>query len=227
MAGATVGLPRTTAMPGTGAAPRTAMVQQPQQPEGRGGMYAVIGFLALIALVVGGLVLFNALSKDQAPSEFPMPDVTAAVLEDGSKVLTDAGLQLNPAQIDPLPPADWPEGTITRTDPVFGTVVQRGQAVTVFYVPVRTPFALENLAGKTQQEAVDYLNTNGLVLNTTIVTEDNPDVEAGKVIRTDPPAATQVRQGDVITLVISAGANQVAVPPISGLSEADARTTLE
>ena len=226
---ATVGLPRTTAMPGTagtGAVPRTALVQHPQQPEGRGGMYAVIGFLALIALVVGGLVLFNALSKDTAPSEFAMPDVTGALLEVGSAVLTDKGLQLNPAQVDPAPPVDWPEGTITRTDPVFGVSVQRGQAVTVFYVPVRTPFALDDLSGKTQQEAVDYLNTKGLVLNPTL-TEDNPTVEAGKVIRTDPPTGTQVRQGDAVTLVISAGANQVAVPPISGLSEADARTSLE
>ena len=227
---ATVGLPRTTAMPGTagtGAVPRTALVQQPQQPEGRGGMYAVIGFLALIALVVGGLVLFNALSKDKAPSEFAMPDVKGAVLEEGSVVLTDKGLQLNPAQIDPAPPADWPEGTITRTEPIAGVTVQRDQAVTVFYVPVRTPFALDDLAGKTQQEAIDYLNSKGLVLNPTSVTEDNPGVEAGKVIKTDPPAGTQVRQGDTVTLVISAGANQVAVPPVSGLSEADARTSLE
>ena len=229
-AAATVGLPRTTAMPGTagtGAVPRTsAMVQQPQQPDGRGGMYAVIGFLALIALVVGGIVLFNALSKDKPASEFAMPDVTGAVLEEGSAVLTDKGLQLNPAQIDPAPPADWPEGTITRTDPVFNTVVQRGQAVTVFYVPVRTPFALDDLAGKTQQEAIDYLNSKGLVLNTTSVTEDNPSVEIGRIIRTDPAGGAQVRQGDVITLVISAGANQVAVPPISGLSQADAVTSL-
>ena len=190
-------------------------------------MYAVIGFLALIALVVGGIVLFNALAKDEPPSEFAMPDVTRAVLEDGNKVLTDAGLQLNPPQVDPNPDPTFPEGTITRTEPLAGTVVQRGQAVTVFYIPVKTPFALDNLAGKTQQEAVDYLNTQGLVLNATIVTEDNPDVEAGRVIRTDPPFGTMVKQGDVITLVISAGANQVAVPPVTGLSEADARSTLE
>ncbi len=227
---ATVGLPRTTAMPGTpgtGAVPRTTFVQQPQQPEGRGGMYAVIGFLALIALVVGGLVLFNTLSKDKAPSEFAMPDVTRAILQDGSQVLTDKGLQLNPAQVDPAPAADWPEGTITRTDPIAGTLVQRGQAVTVFYVPVRTPFALDDLAGKSQQDAVDYLNSKGLVLDPAIVTEDNAAVEAGKVIRTNPPSGTQVRQGDTVALVVSAGANQVAVPPVSGLPEADARSYLE
>jgi len=104
--------------------------------------------------------------------------------------------------------------------------VQRGQAVTVFYVPVRTPFALDNLAGMTQQEAADYLNSKGLLLNP-IVTEDNPEVEAGKVIRTEPATGTEVRQGDAVTVVISAGANQVAIPPISGLSQADAKTSLE
>ena len=44
----------------------------------RSGLYAVIGFLALIALVVGGIVLFNALTKDEAPSRVhhrAMPDV--------------------------------------------------------------------------------------------------------------------------------------------------------
>ncbi len=233
-AAATVGLPRTTAMPGTagtGQVPRTTAQASmsghpPQRPDNRGGMYAVIGFLALIALVVGGIILFNALSKDKAPSTFPMPDVRLALLEDGSKTLTDAGLQLNPPQVDPNPDPTVPEGAITRTDPVAGTTVQRDQVVTIFYVPVKTPFALDNLAGKTQQEAVDYLNAQGLVLNATIVTENNPDVEAGKVIRTDPPFGTLVKQGDVITLVISAGANQVAIPPVTGQTEADATTNL-
>jgi beta-lactam-binding protein with PASTA domain/predicted Ser/Thr protein kinase len=233
VAAATVGLPRTTVMAGTagtGQVPRTsaqaAMAHPPQRPDNRGGMYAVIGFLALIALVVGGIVLFNALSKDKAPSSFAMPNVVGAVLEDGSKTLTDKGLQLNPPQVDPNPDPAIPEGSITRTDPVADTIVQRDQVVTIFYVPVKTPFVLDNLAGKSQQEAVDYLNAQGLVLNATIVTENSPDVETGRVIRTDPPFGTQVKQGDVITLVISAGVNQVAIPPVTGLPEGDATTNL-
>ena len=223
---ATVGLPRTTAMPGTGQRPptRPPTAAQRQQSDGRGGMYAVIGFLALIALVVGGIVLFNALAKDKQPSEFAMPDVANQVLEAGSQALVDAGLQLNAPVIEENPA--FAEGTITRTDPVAGTTVLRGQVVTVFYNPVKTSFALDDLAGKTQQEAIDYLNGQGLVLNSAIVTENNPDVEAGKVIRTDPAAGTQVNQGDVITLVISAGVNQVAIPPVTGLSEADATANL-
>ena len=219
---ATTGLPRTTAMPGTAAMGTMQRVPQQQEGRGNGGMYAVIGFLALIALVVGGIVLFNALSKDKQPREFAMPDVTMALLEDGTKVLTDKGLQMNPPVIDENPA--FPEGTITKTEPIAGTTVQRDQLVTVYYNPVRTPFPLDEMAGKTQQEATDLLAGLGLVPK--VITEDNPGVEAGKVIRTEPAAGTQVKQGDTITVVVSAGANQVAVPPVAGLPEADAQTTL-
>ena len=90
---------------GTGSVPRTGAQPQQYQPQQQyddrrgGGMYAIIGFLALIAVVVGGIVLFNVLSKDDEPSEFPMPAVVGALLEDGNQVLTDAGLQVNPPVI--------------------------------------------------------------------------------------------------------------------------------
>ncbi|MDO9175378.1 MAG: PASTA domain-containing protein, partial [Actinomycetota bacterium] len=228
--GATVGLPRTTAQPGmagTGAMPRTGAQPQQYQPQqydagGRGGMYAVIGFLALIALVVGGIVLFNALSKDDQPSSFPMPAVVGALLEEGTTVLDEAGLQVNPPVIanDPA----FPPGAIVLTEPAAGTTVQRGQAVTIYYNPVLTPFALEEMAGKTQEDAVLLLQGQGLVPK--VVTEDNPDVEAGVVIRTEPPAGTMVQQGDEIVVVVSAAANEVSVPPVAGLSQADANATL-
>jgi len=231
VAGATVGMPRTTAMagqPGTGAVPRTAAPQQQyqpqqyQQPPDRGGMYAVIGFLALIALVVGGIVLFNALSKDDQPSSFAMPSVTGALLEDGTRVLIDAGLQVNPPIITTDP--TFPEGAIVLTEPAAGTTVQRGQPVTVYYNQVFTPFALDDVTGKTQEEAVALLQGQGLVV--TVITEENAAVEPGKVIRTDPAAGAQVKQGDPITIVVSAAKNEVSVPPVAGLSQADAQATL-
>ena len=234
---ATVGLPRTTAMagvpgmPGTGAMPRTAaQAQQYQQPQqyddggGRGGMYAVIAFLALIALVVGGIVLFNALSKDKQPANFTMPNVVGSSLEEGTKVLSDKGLQVNPIIADPVDPA-FPDGSIVRTNPVAESPVQRDALVEVYYNPIKTPFALEEMAGKDQQEAYDLLSGQGLIV--TVITEPSTEVEAGKVIRTEPAAGTQVKQGDAITLVVSAKPNQVSVPSVANLPEADATANLE
>ena len=231
---ATVGMPRTTAMagvPGTGAMPRTSAQpqqyqQQPQQYDngGRGGMYAVIAFLALIALVVGGIVLFNALSKDKQPTNFTMPNVVGSTLEEGTKVLSEKGLQVNPIIQEPANPA-FPDGSIVLTDPVADTPVVRDQLVNVYYNPIKTPFALEEMAGKDQQEAYDLLSGQGLIV--TIITEPSTEVEAGKVIRTEPPAGTQVKQGDAVTLVVSAKPNQVSVPSVANLPEADAKANLE
>ncbi|MDO8362618.1 MAG: Stk1 family PASTA domain-containing Ser/Thr kinase [Actinomycetota bacterium] len=233
---ATMGLPRTGAMAGTmgtGAMPRTtAMGQQPQQMQpqqyddrgGRGGMYAVIGFLALIALVAGGIVLFNTLSKDKQPATFPMPVVVGKQLDEGVQILKDASLQ--PNLIEANDPA-FGEGIIVNTTPLSGVIVQRNQVVDVYYNPLLAAFALEDLSGKTQQEAIDYLTLNGLTANPVVITENNPDFAAGTIIRTDPPAGTPVNQGDVIQLVISAGPNQVSVPSVAGLPQADAKANLE
>jgi serine/threonine-protein kinase len=187
-------------------------------------MYAVIGFLALIALVAGGIILFNVLSKDDKPSQFPMPDVVGMTLEEGVKVLQDAGV--TPNAIEEANPAVAP-GTIGRTDPIKDVTVLRDQQVDVYFTAAVTPFALDDMQGKSQQAAIDALALLGLTVDPTIITENNPDVPAGTVIRTDPPAGTTVQQGDLIKLVVSAGPNQVSVPPVEGLSQANAQALLE
>ncbi len=229
--GATTAMPRTAAPPPvapTGTMPRTTMQPQ-QQPVrqqsggGRGGMFAVVGFLALIALIAGGVVLFNALAKDKPPSEFPMPNVVGMMLDDGVKVLQDAGV--TPTLVEEADPA-VPAGTIGRTDPLADTIVKRDQEVFVYFTAAVAPFALDDMNGKTQQEAIDALTLAGLTVDATITTENDPTVGTGLVIRTDPPAGSTVNQGDVIKLIVSAGPNKVAVPPVEGLSQANAEATL-
>ena len=83
----TVALPRTTAVPSTAAAaaayttaaqtrtttmPATGVnPMRPQQPPvqysppNRNGLYAVLGFIAVIALVIGGVWLYNSLTKNE------------------------------------------------------------------------------------------------------------------------------------------------------------------
>jgi eukaryotic-like serine/threonine-protein kinase len=214
-AGATTGMPRTTALP----------PQQPMPPQrSNGGLYAIIGFLALIALVVGGIVLFNVLSKDKQSNTFALPDVVGQQLQDGVKALQDKGLQPNPIIEDNPAVA---EGAIGRTDPVAGVTVQRNQVVNVYYTPVKASFALADMKGKTQQEAIDALAQAGLKVDPTVTTENDPTVAAGAVIRTDPAAGSQVKQGDTIKLVVSAGPNQVSVPSVAGLPQASAEANLK
>ncbi len=232
----TTGGPRLPAASGTTTMARTTSVgqightgqhrqlgQPPNRNGSSGGLYAIVGFMALVALVVGAIVLFNALAKDDAPSSFAMPEVTLFPLDEGAKMLTDAGLKLNEHVIEVNP--DFAEGTIVRTDPDAGVIVQRGQFVTIYFNPLKTPFPLDQMAGKLQQEAEIVLTGLGLVPE--VRSEENSGVEVGRVIRTEPAAGTQVKQGDTIIVVVSAAPGEESIPVVEGLSQANALTELQ
>jgi serine/threonine-protein kinase len=59
------------------------------------------------------------------------------------------------------------------------------------------------------------------------VQEASDKVDAGKVIRTDPPVGTTIDKGTQVTMVVSSGAPQVAVPEVRNLTESDARNALQ
>jgi beta-lactam-binding protein with PASTA domain len=61
----------------------------------------------------------------------------------------------------------------------------------------------------------------GIGLRVIIIEETNPEIAADTIIRTDPPAYTQVQTGDSIRVYSSIGNNR-RVPNIAGLSEQDA-----
>ena len=86
------------------------------------------------------------------------------------------------------------------------------------------PVAVTDCTGRSAADARSTLEAAGF----TVTTEEKPsaDVEAGKVISQDP-ASGQLQAGSEIHLVVSSGAEQVAVPDVRARTTADARSTLE
>jgi serine/threonine-protein kinase len=58
------------------------------------------------------------------------------------------------------------------------------------------------------------------------VAEASRDIDVGLVVRTEPPAGETVTRGDEVTLVISTGPAQVAIPEVEGLDVDEARAVL-
>jgi serine/threonine-protein kinase len=67
----------------------------------------------------------------------------------------------------------------------------------------------------------------GLDLVPTRLDEPSSEVEAGLVIRTDPPATTNVDPEQTIRVYVSTGAEQVTVPDLTGLDQAGATAAIE
>ncbi len=78
-----------------------------------------------------------------------------------------------------------------------------------------------SLVGLTEEEAVTELEAAELVLGE-VTTENDPDVELGKIISQTPDSGTKVEAGTAVDIVVSAGIEQVEMPDLTGLPEADA-----
>jgi eukaryotic-like serine/threonine-protein kinase len=288
-AAAGVAAARTTAMPSQRPAP-----QPIYDPPNRNGLYAVLGFIAVIALVVGGVLLYNALTKKDpviaAPTTVVVPQVIGLDLEAATQALTDAQLT---TELVPTENAEVPENQVFQTDPLADTVVEKDSVVRVFFNPTKVPQAIPDVTGQNLEEAKRLLTVAGFTTITvssetsdkpkdtvirtdpaaaqllvvtspvnivlsagpdsktipnvagqqqdaakqflegdpfkfvvTVTTEPNDKVPAGSVIRTEPAIGGQLAVGSPITIVVSAGVEQVQVPPVVGLTEAQARNLI-
>ncbi len=227
-AAATTAVPRTTAMPATGqhvggpvgpAGPQQQVLYE--EPPNRNGLYAVLGFLAVVVLVVGGIFLFKALSDDgdttgttttssSMPTTAEVPDVLTKTLEEANTILTDAGFLVTPV---PQANTEVGENVVYQTSPVAGEVVTFGSTVQVFFNPPKEPGPVPGVAGQNLEEAKRLLTEAGFVVGE-VTSEASDTVTADTVIRTDPAADSILPAGTVVNIVMSAGPNTQEVPEL-------------
>lgn len=116
-------------------------------------------------------------------------------------------------------------GAIIETDPQEGELIRSGKTVTI--IVSLGDNAMPDLADKSKDEALAILNDMDLSLNIVIEYERSDSVENGKVIWTDPAAGTELEQRQSVTIYISSGDGKTEVPNVLGMTESEARTTLE
>jgi serine/threonine protein kinase/beta-lactam-binding protein with PASTA domain len=184
---------------------------------GGGSAAAVI----LVGLIVWLFTLgsFN-LNVNPGGSGIEVANVVNSTYQDGYVTITQQGLLVSKVyEASETVPAD----TIIRTDPTAGTKVPEKTVITVYVSSGKNTVALPNLAGMTEAEAATALATAKLTLGT-ITQAASPNVEAGKVISTDPVFNSQVAEGTVVNLIISNG--KVNVPDVRNLSISEARNIM-
>ncbi|MDR1119016.1 MAG: Stk1 family PASTA domain-containing Ser/Thr kinase, partial [Bifidobacteriaceae bacterium] len=138
------------------------------------------------------LIISNGMTK--------VPDCTGKTSSECSSLLSDAGLAMG----DVVPEeSDQPEGTVIRTDPSVGNTVEQKTRVTVVTARAAKTVALPDFKGRTASEARAWLDGAGMTVNE--VSEKSATVAEGRVIDTDPPANTQIKEGTTVTLRVSTG----------------------
>ena len=225
--------PRSTSVPSTGmmeagyptGASADAMYYDTNPS--RTGWYALGAFVALILLVIGGVLLFQALSGDDGSE-----DAEQFVLEDyTNRPLTEVTADLTAKNISFTTTAEEnnlvPFGFVHRTDPVAGTLILPDEVVEIIYNPDPQLVPIPNVVGLSSEEARTRLAADGFVVGE-LTTVERDDVAQDTVVSTDPPPETPALQGSLVNLVVSAPPSSVQVPgEIIGMSEIDARSVLE
>jgi eukaryotic-like serine/threonine-protein kinase len=228
---ATTGAQRTVAQPAsvpvnglpTGAS-QAARYYEP--PPSRTGWYALAAFFALIALGIGGVLLFNALSGDDAAGSNALKNYVGMPLQDVIADLSQLGLKYEPIAEANTTVA---EDIVHRTDPAAGFVVVDGQVIRLYYNPRKELVQVPNVEGQTLSDAQRILSQAGFKVGdqNDITLEQSDQIAKNSVIRTDPPAGARVKQDTPIKLVVSSGPDQIAMPTVIGQTQDAAKANLE
>jgi beta-lactam-binding protein with PASTA domain len=186
--------------------------------------------LLLAVLVVGGLAVAWAATRDDNKNSTTVTETTAVRIPDvlgqpesvAVTRLRDAGLKSSISRKTDTSAA----GTVLDESPAAGSTVAPGSTVALVVssgpkaaATVKVP----NVVGQTTDAATRILAAAGLRVQTTTAGSDKP---AGTVIAEAPTADSEVQKNSVVSITISKGPEQVAVPDVVGSTEEDARTAL-
>jgi serine/threonine-protein kinase len=153
-----------------------------------------------------------------------MPDLAGSTPDLAEQQLRALGFT-GPIQQQPEDSDEVPEGQIIRSDPDKGQQVAATSTITLIVSSGPPQVAVPNVATLTESDAVDAVEAAELVPQ--VRQEASADVDQGRVIRTEPAAATMVDKGSTVIIVVSSGDPQATVPPVIGLDEAAATQAIE
>ena len=148
------------------------------------------------------IVLTVCMNEDSGDPniQVKVPDVQGKDRKEAEALLTGEDFRVNWVEDT----SDQPEGLVLGQEPAAGTSSNKGSYVTVRVSKGAETIYMENVQLLSREEAAAVVVELGLTLGE--VTEEYSDsVEAGKVISQGIGQDTQVKPGDIVTLVISKG----------------------
>ncbi|HVM07687.1 MAG TPA: Stk1 family PASTA domain-containing Ser/Thr kinase [Acidimicrobiales bacterium] len=157
-----------------------------------------------------------------APEKVKVPAAVGKNVDDVVALLEALGL--NP-KIEERTDAKVPEDQVISQTPAANTEVNKGSDVTLV---VSTGKAQNTVPDVTNKEIVDATaELAGAGFKVQRVNEPSNQVDAGKVIRTEPAAGEKLAEGSTVRMFVSTGPEQATVPNVLGMTAAEAKAAIE
>lgn len=187
------------------------------------GRWIVVA-VAVLALVVGGFVVFKFIQKDS--HEIPL--LTGMNVGEATNLVTEFDWVI--VEVEEAS-EDVPAGAVVRTDPEVGRSLQSGKTITFFVSTGPPPVPLPELSQLDVATATSSLNEAGLVLGVQ-TPEFSEDVAAGLIIRwvvslqPNLVAGQDVVKGTAVDVFVSQGPAPRVVPDMRGMTIENATQAL-
>lgn len=180
------------------------------------------------ALVCGAL-FFNFLFMPwfvKLGKEVEVPDVCGKSLVEAGILLKD--MRLNYYIKSYIPDPVFPKDFVIGQEPPPNKVVKVGKKVGLIISLGPELIKIPHLEGLDSELAVKMLESKNLKVGT-IHQNYSDSIIKGRVIRTDPPAGSEVKMGEEIDLIVSEGRleKEFDMPNLLGVKLDDAKATIE
>jgi eukaryotic-like serine/threonine-protein kinase len=170
--------------------------------------------LALAALAIGAWLLLT-------PEKTRVPDVVGERSGTAAQILQNRGFEVD---VVPIQSDTVEEDRVAGQRPEPGTEAEEGSLVTITVSSGPGEAPIPPVQGMRADAAADELREAGFEPERRREFSDN--VPQGRVIGTNPAEGTSVRRGTTVTLIVSRGPEQVAVPDLVGRSRDEAQRLL-
>ena len=194
-------------------------VQYDERPRARTSTYIII-LVAALAVLGGLLFLLSRQLGVGGVQEVTVPLVIGMDRAEAERELRDLGLE--PAVREVQDEVN-PVGRVTGQEPLANTRVRRGTTITISVSSGAPIQEVPDVRGRMLDAARETLTGAGFRVE---VREVNSDRDPGTVIEQAPPAGNRAPKGSVVTLTVSEGVEQIAVPNVRGRSSSDAANLL-
>ena len=197
--------------------------EEAEEPASKWPIIAAVGAI-LIFLVGIGIFLVsifgNAFPETQ---DITIPDVMGYTLEEAQELdaVKEGGFTIE--EDGEAIESSYPEGTIAHQSPGANTTLRDTTENRVIRVQLSAGSEVPKMLDLVNQEqalAQQKLKNQFPDLNLTVEVETEPseEVESGYVIRTDPEAESELREGQTITLYVSEGkpSKMITIPSLIG-----------
>jgi len=187
------------------------------EDRGRNWPWFTIGLLALALLA---LLAFLAADGLLAPDKKEVPNVVGKQLIQARQQLERAGFEVQTERVQSRAEFDQ----VLDQDPNAGEEAEKGSTIILEVSRGPGNVLVPTVSGLPREQALKELEKADLKVS--VEERSSDEIREGYAVRTTPEAGRQVVKGSRVTLFVSTGPEQVAVPDVTGISRESAEDSL-